>query len=367
MNGCLHRYREFLDQSSKAVLLDASEDFSFHITSVETPNLVVRDVQTQGHASNQHEQGDAFFGLMLSHGSGSFSSGPLPPTGSSSTPGLHWHLPKALAVSHHRDSRVTYVRLEAASLLRHLALAGISVSQLTHLQARELPQDLVQLITQLGPRIAGAPTADQPALVEAFLADLCHQFQAMLAPSAGPNRSAALHAAGAIQRLVADLGSSPGLAELSAALGLTPRAVQASFRNRLDIAPMRWLKLHQLSRLRLMLHNNQHGHLAPEQLKRSCGLKDTRSARAAYREVYGLTPAEEQHRARLRVAQGSSQRRQPSSQQFHFTSTAEAIHALHQIEAQRPPGQSQAVRISIEATIPWDGHHHLHQDPQAGP
>jgi AraC-like DNA-binding protein len=265
---------------------------------------------------------------------------------------LHWHLPNTRAVNHHRDSQVTYLRLEAAGLLRHLALAGLSVAELANLQDRELPEALVQLITQLGPRLEGALAADQPALVEAFLADLCSQFQAM--GTAAAKSAAALHVRDAIGLLVADLRSPPALADLSDALGLTPRAVQANFRSRLGIAPMRWLKLHQLSQLRRLLCSSQHGDLTTEQLERSCGLMATRSARESYREVYGLTPAEEQRRAQRWVAPVSSP---PSSHQttmqFHFPSTELAIDALRKIEDQRPPGQGQSVIVSINATIPW--------------
>ena len=76
LEGRLDRYRDFLKQTTNAELLDASEDFCFEITSVETPNLVVREVHTRGQASNGYEQGDAFFGLMLSHGPGAFSTLP---------------------------------------------------------------------------------------------------------------------------------------------------------------------------------------------------------------------------------------------------------------------------------------------------
>ncbi len=364
LEGRLDRYRDFLKQTANAELLDASEDFCFEITSVETPNLLLREVHTKGQASNGYEQGDAFFGLMLSHGPGAFSTGaplpaaPLPPAPllrahCSSPPRLHWHLPNTRAVNHHRDSQVTYLRLEAAGLLRHLALAGLSVAELANLQDRELPEALVQLITQLGPRLEGALAADQPALVEAFLADLCDQFQAMgLAASA--KSAAAFHVRDAIGRLVADPSSPPELADLSCALGLTPRAVQASFRSRLGMAPMRWLKLHQLSQLRRLLCSSQHGDLTTDQLMGSCGLMATRSARESYREVFGLTPAEEQRRAQRRLTSGGSP---PSSQQttlqFHFPSTELAINALRQIEEQRPPGQDQPVMISIIAAIPW--------------
>jgi AraC-like DNA-binding protein len=256
-------------------------------------------------------------------------------------------------VSHHRDSRVTYLRLEVAALLRHLARAGLSVSALANLQARELPEALLELITQLGPRLAAAQAADQPALVEAFLADLCDQFQAMGPAAADFKSAAALHVRDAIRLLVADPSSPPGLADLCEALALTPRAVQASFRSRLGIAPMRWLRLHQLSQLRGLLYSRPHGELSTEQLKRSCGLTATRSARESYREVYGLTPVEEQRRARLLVASGSGQISQQTSRQFHFTSTEQAINALRQIEAQRPPGQDQPVMVGINAVIPW--------------
>jgi AraC-like DNA-binding protein len=359
LEGRLDRYRDFLKQTTNAELLDASEDFCFEITSVETPNLVVREVNTRGQASNQYEQGDAFFGLMLSHGPGAFSTGaPLPPVplslcSRSSPPALHWHLPNIRAVSNHRDARVTYLRIEAAGLLRHLALAGLSVAELANLQDRELPEALVQLITQLGPRLEGALAADQPALVEAFLADLCDQFQAMGAAAAAKSASA-FHVRDAIGLLVADPSSPPELADLSCALGLTPRAVQANFRSRLGIAPMRWLKLHQLSQLRRLLCSSQHGDLALKQQESACGLMATRSARESYREVYGLTPAEDQHRVqRWLTSRSSPPSSQQTTMQFLFPSTELAIAALRQIENQRPPGQDQTVMISINAAISW--------------
>lgn len=359
LEGRLDRYRDFLKQTTNAELLDASEDFCFEITSVETPNLVVREVNTKGLASNGYEQSDGFFGLMLSHGPGAFSTGaPLSPApllraSCSSPPRLHWHLPNIRAVSHHRDSLVTYLRLEAAGLLRHLAQVGLSVAELANLQGRGLPEALVALITQLGPRLEGALATDQQALVEEFLADLCDQFRAML-PAADFKSAAAFHVRDAIGLLVADLRSPPALADLSGALGLTPRAVQASFRSRLGIAPMRWLRLHQLSELRGLLYSSQHGHLALKQQESACGLTATRSARESYREVYGLTPADDQHRVqRWLTSRSSPPSSQQTTMQFHFPSTELAIDALRQIEDQRPPGQGQSVIISINATIPW--------------
>lgn len=359
LEGRLDRYRDFLKQTTNAELLDASEDFCFEITSVETPNLVVREVNTKGQASNGYEQGDGFFGLMLSHGPGAFSTGaPLSPApllraSCSSPPRLHWHLPNIRAVSHHRDSLVTYLRLESAGLLRHLAQVGLSVAELANLQGRGLPEALVALITQLGPRLEGALATDQQALVEEFLADLCDQFRAML-PAADFKSAAAFHVRDAIGLLVADLRSPPALADLSGALGLTPRAVQASFRSRLGIAPMRWLRLHQLSELRGLLYSSQHGHLALKQQESACGLAATRSARESYREVYGLTPADDQHRVqRWLTSRSSPPSSQQTTMQFHFPSTELAIDALRKIEDQRPPGQGQSVIISINATIPW--------------
>ena len=354
LEGRLDRYRQFLKQVTNAELLDASEDFCFETTSFETPSVVVREVHTKGQASNQYEQGDAFFGLMLSHGPGAFSNdAPLPPGSRSSPPRLHWHLPNTRAVSYHRDSRVTYLRIEAAGLLLHLAQVGLSVAELANLQGRGLPEALVALITQLGPRLEGALATDQQALVEAFLAALCDQFRAML-PAADFKSAAAFHVRDAIGLLVADLRSPPALADLSGALGLTPRAVQASFRSRLGIAPMRWLRLHQLSELRRLLYSSQHGQLALKQQESACGLTATRSARESYREVYGLTPADDQHRVqRWLTSRSSPPSSQQTTMQFHFPSTELAIDALRQIEDERPPGQGQSVIIIINATIPW--------------
>ena len=339
-------------------MIHASDDFSFQIRSLQTPSLILRDVTTHGQASNRAECGDAFFGLMLSHGPGGFSSSaPLPAAGPKPfAPSLHWHWPNDLAISHHRDSQVSYLRLESAGLLRQLALQHLRVDQLHSLQAVAASPGLIQLISSLRERLICSNAADsrQP-ISDDFLPALGVQLRALLLqlhPEGGDATVAsARHLDTAIRWLDQRLSEAITLPQLAAELGLTPRAVQACFRSRLGLSPMRWLKLARLSQLRRHLHHPDHRHRSTQQLHTLVGLSSTSLNRQAYREVYGRSPAEDQHQVE-RQHHGASELAS-SVQSFHFSSTEAAIVALEAMRQQQR--QSAEPVVSITLTVASSG------------
>ena len=357
LEGKAEHYKSFLSRAANARLMSISDDFRFEIRSSGTPSLVLRDVHTYGEVSNQAETGDGFFGLMLSHGPGGFStSTPLPPspqlgTGqATASPSLHWHWPNTLASSHHRDSHVTYLRLETASLLRQLVIQGMRVDQLRSLAGVPAPSSLGQLINAVRHRlITTADINNRQHIVDAFLRDLTLELKAMLGASGEAGVPGAVHVASAIAFMDADLGAALSLPQIAAELGLTPRAVQACFRSRLGVSPMRWLKMARLGQLRQLIHSPDRRHLSIHQLMGSCGLSNSTLNRQAYRQMYGITPAEDQLQAE--APQASRLESLSNTHYFHFTCPDAAIEALQDLLRRRPklardPGLSITLTVA---------------------
>lgn len=359
LEGTEEQYKNFLNGINQASLINISDNFNFQIRTLQTPSLILREVHTQGQASNQAECGDAFFGLMLSHGPGGFSSSaPLPAGGPEPyAPSLHWHWPNELAISHHLDSHVSYLRLESAGLLRQLALQHLRVDQLRSLQAVAASPGLIQLISSLQQRLNISAEADsRQQLSDDFLVALGAQLQAQLLQSGESTSASARHLAAAIRWLDLHLHEAITLPQLAAELGLTPRAVQACFRSRLGLSPMRWLKLARLSRLRQHLHHPDHRHRSTQQLKTLVGLSSTSLNRQAYREIYGLSPAEDQHQ--LERHHHNAIELASSVQSFQFSSAEAAILALETMrQQQQQQQQHQAAQpvVSITLTVASSG------------
>ena len=150
LEGNAENYQNFLSSAPNATLVDASEDFYFQIQTIEGPTLQLRHVSTYGQATNHGELPEAFMALMLSFRPGSYSStsplgeiDPLSETGQNSKdPTLHWHFANRSCINYHRNSKVTYLRLESAALLRELCAQAIAVSQLARSDSRTI-QDVI--------------------------------------------------------------------------------------------------------------------------------------------------------------------------------------------------------------------------------
>jgi AraC-like DNA-binding protein len=349
LEGTAEQYQCFLDTSSKASLIDISTDFNFQIRTLETPSLLLRDVTTRGQASNQSTYSDAFFGLMLSHGPGGFSTDSALPaeTAEPQGPSLHWHWPNCLAFSHHRDSHVTYLRLESGGLLRQLAIHQLRLEQLHSLQAAAAPPSLVSLITALRHQLLTSTGIGQrQQVVDAFMTALGLELRTLLKRPGETSSASARHVAAAIERLSLDLSASTSLVQLASDLALTPRAVQACFASRLGISPMRWLKLARFSRLRQSLHGTNEQHLSLQQLMRQVGLSASTLNRVAYREVYRVSPAEDLARGGLDHLADAEQSSRLET--FHFNALEAAISALQTMESQWREGTNHGdLAISI--------------------
>ncbi len=269
-----------------------------------------------------------------------------PPGPEPCPPSLHWHWPNDLAVSHHRDSHVSYLRLESAGLLRQLALQHLKVDQLRRLQAVAAPPALIGLISSLHQRLLSSAEADsRQQISDDFLVALGGQLQALLLESGEFKTASARHLAAAIRWLDNHLSEDISLPQLAAELGLTPRAVQACFRSRLAISPMRWLKLARFSQLRRHLHHPAQRHRSSQQLTTLVGLSSSSLNRQAYREIYGLSPAEDQHQ--MERHQHDTIERASSYQSFHFSSIQAAIVALQAIQQQQQQNAEPVVSITL--------------------
>lgn len=299
LEGKADRYASFLTSKAKASLEKASEDFHFQIRTTESPGLLLRYVSTHGQASNHRELPDAFFALMLSFNPGGYSStaplsdsSPLP-TG----PSLHWHFANRSCVNHHRNSKVTYLRMESAALLRELSAQAIPVSQLACLQDAAAPESLLQLIEVLGLQLADADVRAQVQLTEVFFNQLGQELRLLLGPPTASEANAAGHVSLAIGWMLSRLSEPISLQKLATEISLTPRSVQACFKSVLAISPMRWLKLARISKLRQFLWCGDMAEFSIQQLMDRCGLSYISLNRQYYKDVYGVSPTEDRHEA----------------------------------------------------------------------
>lgn len=349
LEGTADRYRLFLTADANANLLNASDNFHFRIRTIEGPTLLLRHVRTRGQASNDGELGDAFYALMLSYPPGEFSStDPLSEPGRQPrAPTLHWHLANRSCVNHHRNSKVTYLRLERASLLRALSAQAIGVSQLACLQGVEAPASLVQRIEALGPQLATAEHQQHRPITEAFLARLAQELRQLLGPPRSSQTNAAEHTSMAIDWMMARLGSPISLQQLASALALTPRTLQGCFKSQLGLSPMRWLKLARLSLMRQLLWDPDLAHQSVQQLLGRCGLSDTGLNRASYREAYGVTPRDQRRKAEDILQQ--YQHGEQESLHRQFDSLAAAIRYLTSYD-QIQEGDDEELTVAITIT-----------------
>ncbi len=333
LEGKADRYQQFLSSAAQSNLVDISDDFHFRIQTIESPTLLVRHVSTYGQATNQGELSDAFFALMLSFHPGGFSStGPLSDAGPHPQgPTLHWHLAGHSCVSHHHNAKVTDLRLESAALLRELSAQAIAVSQLNSLQGVAAPASLVRLIEALGEQLASTELNGHPTIIEAFFNRLGQELRHLLGPPTASDANAAGHVSITMAWMISRLSKSFSLQQLAKEIGLTPRSVQVCFKNRLDISPMRWLKLARMSQLREYLWSAERKHLSIQQLMGRSGLSNTSLNRQCYKDCYGVSPREEQHQTEaIKKQQGALDN---ISQFCQFGSTKAAIEYLNTVNS----------------------------------
>ena len=337
LEGNAESYQNFLSSAPNATLVDPSEDFYFQIQSIEGPTLQLRHVSTQGQATNHGELPEAFMALMLSFRPGSYSStSPLNETGrlsetgqNSEAPTLHWHFANRSYINHHRNSKVTYLRMESAALLRELCAQAIAVSQLPRLQGAASPASLVQLIEDLSLQFTNADIQQQPQLTEAFFNRLSQELRLLLGPPTASDANAAGHVSLAIEWMLSRLSEPINLQQLADAMGLTPRSVQACFKSVLAISPMRWLKLARISKLRQFLWSGDMKHLSIQQLMGRCGLSENSLNRQCYKEAYGLSPMEERRQAEsVKRKQGAIKK---ESKYYQFDNIESAIQFLKKL------------------------------------
>jgi AraC-like DNA-binding protein len=329
LEGTADRYEHFLNAVTNYNLVAISDDFHFRIQTSEYPGLQLRHVRTHGSVSNQGTLNDAFFALMLSYPPGQFSS--RSPLGEarhgSGQPTLHWHLANQSCINHHRNSTVTYLRLESASLLAVLCHQAIAVSQLSTLQGVIAPMSLVELIEGVAPQLTSAAEQEQQQLItQSFLQQLGQELRQLLGPPTPSHSNAAGYACRAIDWMGERLHAPIKLDHLAHAIALTPRTVQICFKRQLGLSPMRWLKLARLSQLRHLLWDRDLEHQSLQQLMGRCGLNDTSLNRQAYRDIYGVSPSEQRRQAAdIRKLQKSG-----SSDASHrqFDNPEAAIHYL---------------------------------------
>ena len=363
LEGNAENYQNFLSSAPNATLVDASEDFYFQIQSIEGPTLQLRHVSTYGQATNHGELPEAFMALMLSFRPGSYSStSPLNETGrlsetgqNSEAPTLHWHFANRSYINHHRNSKVTYLRMESAALLRELCAQAIAVSQLARLQGAAAPASLVQLIEDLSRQFANADIQQQPQLTEAFFNRLSQELRLLLGPPTASDANAASHVSLAIEWMLSRLSEPINLQQLADAIGLTPRSVQACFKSVLAISPMRWLKLARISKLRQFLWSGDIKHLSIQQLMGRCGLRENSFNRQCYKEAYGLSPMEERRQAEsAKRKQGATKKESKYYQFDNIESAIQCMKNLISMDSHAMQDRQIAIVISSSTAQPGD-------------
>jgi AraC-like DNA-binding protein len=353
LEGKADRYEQFLSSSGKINLVDISDDFHFRIQTLEGPTILLRHVSTHGQVISHGELSDAFFALMLSYRPGGFSSsaplgvsGPYP-----DTPTLHWHLANRSCVNHHCNSKVTYLRLESAALLRRLAAQAIAVSQLESLQGFAAPASLVQLIESMDQQLSSAEPQQHGSISEGFLIRLAEELRQLLGQPRPSDANAAGHASMAIEIMMSQLDAPVSLQQLAHEVALTTRSVQACFKSQLGLSPMRWLKLARISQLQQLLWHPDLANRSLPQLMARCGLTDTSLNRRCFREVYGISPMEQRRHAR------SVQQRykivMQDSLHHQFKSFKSAIRYLESLKPNERNGANIRIAITI-STISLD-------------
>jgi AraC-like DNA-binding protein len=208
---------------------------------------------------------------------------------------------------------------------------------------------MIRLISALRHRLISSGDAQgRQQILDDFLAALALELRSLLLQPGQAQSSTASHVVAAIRWLDDHLAETITLPRLAAELGLTPRAVQACFRNRLGVSPMRWLKLARFSQLRRHLHDPSHRHRSSQQLKTLVGLSSNSLNRQAYREIYGLSPAEDQHQAQLHDYNGVNL--SSDDQSFHFHSLEAAIAGLQALQQPLKDLREPAL-VSITVTV----------------
>jgi AraC-like DNA-binding protein len=296
-------YAHFLAQTHNAELLAVSTPFRFEIKSREFSSLVLRRVSVSGHCSNSYLLEDTFIGLMIALPGSGFSTKATDHLDAEvdlkrrDYPSIHCHFACDERVySHHLDSHVIYIRIEAARFLLELAFRGLGIASILALDGKEASSNLVRLCEPIE-KLIDSPTStqEQDQWADQLLVDLMDELQVMATMKADrSSRSAGRHVIASLQWLDNQSAATAiNLDQLAKAINVTPRTIQTSFQNRFKMSPMRWLKLWRLSQLhRLLFHNNGQLDNAATLIMES-GLGSITTANKSYRAIYGRTPQEE--------------------------------------------------------------------------
>ena len=296
-------YAHFLAQTHNAELLAVSTPFRFEIKSREFSSLVLRRVSVSGQCSNSYLLQDAFIGLMIALPGSGFSTratdqiDPEVDLKRRDYPSIHCHFACDERVySHHLDSHVIYIRVEAARFLLELAFRGLGIASILALDGKEASTNLVRLCEPMQKLIdSTTSTQEQDQWADQLLVDLMDELQVMATMKADrSSRSAGRHVIASLQWLDNQSAATAiNLDQLAKAINVTPRTIQTSFQNRFKMTPMRWLKLWRLSQLhRLLFHNNGQLDNATTLIMDS-GLGSITTASKSYRAIYGRTPQQE--------------------------------------------------------------------------
>lgn len=138
-------------------------------------------------------------------------------------------------------------------------------------------------------------------LEDAALENLLHSipsFRAQLPESAG---AASPRVRTAIHYMLERLGEPLTVAEVAAAVGVTPRALQAAFRRDLDESPLLWLRARRLERAYRLLLATSPPAESVTTVASACGFFHAGEFAMAFRARFGRTPSSVLREARRTV------------------------------------------------------------------
>jgi AraC-like DNA-binding protein len=212
-------------------------------------------------------------------------------------PSIHCHFACDERVySHHLDSHVFYIRIEASRFMLELAFRGLGIASIMALNGKEASTNLIRLC-EPAERLIESTTSPQgqDQWADQLLVDLMDELKVMATMKADhSSRSAGKHVIASLQWLDNQSAATAiNLDQLAKAINVTPRTIQTSFQNRFKMTPMRWLKLWRFSQLhRLLFHKDGQLNNANTLIMES-GLGSITTASRGYRAIYGRTPQEE--------------------------------------------------------------------------
>lgn len=288
-------YAHFLARTHNASLIEVSSPFNFEINGYESSSLILREVFVRGECSNTYHLQDAFIGLMIIYPGSGFSTEEnghrhLSPA---QRHHLRWHVGGTKPIySHHRHSRVLYLRFETCRFLFTLAQHGLVLSDVLSTSGREPSAALIRRSEELFTLFRkGLDSERQDKCADEYLQQLIVELCSLSALHRNAQQlSSRSYVCESMRWLTEHSASRISLQNLAQAINVTPRTIQVGFQKHFGLSPMRWLKLWRLGMLRRLVFRPGTSQQTFSNLILQSQLGAMSTVVATYRSIYGTTP-----------------------------------------------------------------------------